>query len=42
MAKSDWIDKKKPPCSKCGGSGSAGKNSKGETIPCPKCHGFGN
>ena len=40
MAKSDWLGKNKP-CSTCKGSGSAGKNAKGETIPCPTCGGFG-
>ncbi len=44
-SKSDWLsarkDKSKPECSKCGGTGSAGKDDKGNTIPCSKCGGFG-
>ena len=40
--KSDWFDRRKPPCKTCKGTGSAGKNAKGETIPCPSCGGFGN
>jgi DnaJ-class molecular chaperone len=40
--KSDWLPKDKKPCPKCKGTGSAGKNAKGETIPCPSCGGFGH
>ena len=46
--KSDWLssaraaDATVEECAKCGGTGSTGaKNSKGETIVCPSCGGFG-
>ncbi len=46
--KSDWLagaqakDKSVKACPVCKGTGSTGKkNAKGETIPCPRCGGFG-
>jgi hypothetical protein len=42
MAKSDWLPQGTPPCKDCKGTGSAGKNAKGETIACPSCNGFGH
>jgi DnaJ-class molecular chaperone len=43
MAKlSEWLKPGQRRCGTCNGTGSAGTNAKGETIPCPSCGGFGS